>query len=197
MRLLDDEDDFESVAIATSVRDAWRVTAELQPDVALVDYLLPDGDGVAAALELRDLAPGLKVILLSGVLDDALLRSAVEAGCVGFFTKDRTATELVDALRSAGEGETLFTRSTLVRLLREPDPLAAAPADLTPREEEILQLIVEGCSNADIAARLAMSVNTVRNHNQAILRKLGVRSRLEAAAEAVRTGLMAPPKPGR
>jgi DNA-binding NarL/FixJ family response regulator len=196
MRLLDDEADFERVEIAASVADARRMAAELQPDVALVDYLLPDGDGAAAAVELRALVPGMKVILLSGARDDDLLRCAVDAGCVGLFTKDRTATELVDALRAAGAGETLFARSSLVRLLRQPDPVATPPSELTPREREILELLVEGRSNADIAARLAMSVNTVRNHNQAILRKLGVRSRLEAAAEAVRTGLVAPPRPG-
>ena len=198
VRLLDDEDDFEVLDIAGSVDDARRLTAEQHPDVALVDYLLPDGDGATAAIELRGIDPNMKVVLLSGSLDDAmLLRSAVDSGCVGLFTKDRTATELVEALRAAGDGETLFTRSSLVRLLREPDPSATPPGDLTPREHEILVLLVDGCSNADIAARLAMSVNTVRNHNQAILRKLGVRSRLEAAAAAVRTGLVAPPTPGR
>jgi len=198
VRLLDDEDDFEVLDVATSASDARRLAAEQRPDVALVDYLLPDGDGAAAAMELRSLDPGMKVILLSGAVDDAtLLRSAVEAGCVGLFTKDRTATELVEALRAAAQGETLFAQSSLVRLLREPDPSALPAADLTPREREILGLLVEGCSNADIAQRLAMSVNTVRNHNQAILRKLGVRSRLEAAAEAVRTGLVDPPRSGR
>ena len=163
--------------------------------MALVDDLLPDGDGAAVAIELRAIDPTLKVILLSGSLDDARLwRSAVEAGCVGLFTKDRTATELVAALRAAAEGETVFAQSSLVRL-REPDPAALPAGDLTPREHEVLVLLVEGCSNADIGQRLAMSVDTVRNHNQAILRKLGVRTRLEAAAEAVRTGLVAPPRP--
>lgn len=197
VRLLDDEDDFEVLDVAASVTDARRLAAEQHPDVALVDYLLPDGDGAAAAIELRTIDPSMKVILLSGSLDDAmLLRSAVDAGCVGLFTKDRTATELVAALRAAADGETLFAQSALVRLLREPDSAATPPSDLTPREHEILVLLVDGCSNADIAARLTMSVNTVRNHNQAILRKLGARSRLEAAAEAVRTGLVEPPRPG-
>ena len=197
VRLLGDEGDFDRVELATSAADARRAAADVRPDVAVVDYLLPDGDGAAVASALQDLAPGVRVILLSGLLDDALLRAAVESGCAGLFTKDRAASELVAAIRAVGDGATLFAQSQLVRLLREPDPAAVVPSDLTPREREILALIVEGCSNADIAARLHMSVNTVRNHNQAILRKLGVRSRLEAAAEAVRTGLMEPPKAPR
>jgi DNA-binding NarL/FixJ family response regulator len=195
VHLLEHEPDIAVVGVVGSVREAQVVVLDCCPDIVLLDDDLPDGTGADLAVALKRDHPDVKLVMLTGDDDDSLLRTAIESGCVGLFKKTASASELVDALRSVGAGEMLFTPSSLVDLVREPDEALGGAGGLTAREREVLGLLVEGCSNAEIAGRLAMSINTVRNHNQAILRKLGVNSRLEAVAEAVRGGLVPPPGP--
>lgn len=195
VRLLEDEPDIEAVGAVGSVREAQAVAFDRRPDIVLFDTELPDGTGPDVALAVKRDLPDVKLVMLTGDDDESRLRTAIDSGCVGLLKKTISASELVDALRSVGAGEMLFAPSSLVDLVREPGGGLRGTGGLTAREREVLVLLVEGCPNPEIAGRLAMSVNTVRNHNQAILRKLGVNSRLEAVAEAVRRGLVPPPGP--
>jgi DNA-binding NarL/FixJ family response regulator len=189
MRLLGDQDDIEVAGIAATVEEAASATREHHPDVVLLDYFLPDGDGAAACAAVHRASPDSKIVMMSASGDESLVGVALEAGCSSFVTKDRTAQELVDAVRTVSAGNTFFAASSLARLVsttRVQDGAERTP--LTAREREVVQLMVDGSSTADIAAHLGVSVNTVRNHTQSVLRKLGAHSRLEAAATAVRLG---------
>lgn len=198
MRLLGDEDDIEVAGIAATVEEAESAAREHAPDVVLLDYWLPDGDGAVAVEAVRRGSPSSKIVMMSASGEDSLLGVALDVGCSSFVTKDRTAQELVDAVRVVGAGETWFAPSSLVRLVqsaRSPENGVAGP--LTAREREVVQLMVDGVSTAGIARELGVSVNTVRNHTQSVLRKLNAHSRLEAAAAAVRLGLARPPQRAR
>jgi DNA-binding NarL/FixJ family response regulator len=195
MRLLGDEDDIEVAAIAASVEEAEAAAREFAPDVVLLDYWLPDGDGADAVEAVRRASPSSKIVMMSASGEDSLLGVALDVGASSFVTKDRTAQELVDAVRVVGAGDTWFAPSSLVRLVqsaRSPDHGTTGP--LTTREREVVQLMVDGVSTAGIAGELGVSVNTVRNHTQSVLRKLNAHSRLEAAAAAVRLGVARPPQ---
>jgi DNA-binding NarL/FixJ family response regulator len=148
---------------------------------------------VAAVLR-RD-HPGLRMVMLSGYQDEATLRRAVEAGCCGFVSKDSAIDELVNCVRSAHVGNAPISPSLLARLLpglcHDGEHVRAS---VTRRELEVVQLLAEGASNQAIAERLFISLHTVRNHVQRII-KLGVHSKLEAVAVATRVGFVRPPEP--
>ena len=169
------------------------LVARHQPDVVLMDYRLPDGDGVAGAHRVKEVSPQSKVVILTAIEDETVLAAAIEAGCAGFITKTSSVDDLVAAVRQAAAGEAVITPSLLVRLLprlhRREQPTRF---DLTPRELDVLKLLATGLSNAAIAEELSLSVNTVRNHVANLLMKLGVHSKLEALSVAVREGLVAP-----
>jgi len=197
--VLDDEADLEVVARTGSVAEAIEAARELAPDVVLMDYQLPDGNGVTAAERIRRHRPQTKVVMLTAYAEDALLVAAAEAGCSGYLTKDRAVEEVVSAVRAAHAGELLVSSATLAQLLpklraqRRPGAYpgsSPAGAALTARELEVLQLIAEGLSNHAIAERLVLSLNTVRNHVQNVISKLRAHSKLEAVAIAVRTGVI-------
>jgi DNA-binding NarL/FixJ family response regulator len=194
-RLLEDEDDIEVAGIAATVEEAETAARRYSPDVVLLDYWLPDGDGAAAVEAVRRGNPDARIVMMSASGEDSLLGVALDVGCSSFVTKDRTAQELVDAVRVVGAGETWFAPSSLVRLVQSARaPESAGTGPLTAREREVVQLMVDGVSTAGIARELGVSVNTVRNHTQSVLRKLSAHSRLEAAAAAVRLGLARPPQ---
>jgi DNA-binding NarL/FixJ family response regulator len=191
-RVLRDEVDIEVVGKANSCATAVRLAETLQPGVAIVDYLLPDGDGLTAASTLRTVSPGTQVLLLTGLSDDRLATSAIEAGCSGFLTKDKAVHELVSAVRLAHAGGAYLSPEILAALLRRLDRSHRGPGfDLTIREQEVLQLLAAGVGNKDIAGRLDLSFHTIRNHVQNVIVKLGAHSKLEAVAIAAREGLVA------
>jgi DNA-binding NarL/FixJ family response regulator len=192
VRLLGDEAGVHVLGIATTLADARRAVGRERPDVILLDHHLPDGRGVAAVSDLRAAAPGARVVLLTGDADDEVLADALAAGC-SFVTKDMASTELVRALRAAQDGETVVSASVR-STARGPDHAALGRAALTRRELDVLRLAVEGLTNAAIAERLSLSVNTVRNHMQNTITKLGAHSKLEATAIAVRTGIVPSPR---
>lgn len=164
------------------------------PDVVLLDWHLPDADAGAAAEHLRELCPTTQVVVITGSGDDAVLLEAVEAGCSGYVTKDRAVDEVIDAVKSANAGEPVMPASklaSLVRRLRQDDHPSDNP--LTPRENEVLELLAEGLSNDAIADRLVISLHTVRNHVQQIITKLDAHSKLEAVTTAVRRGIVTYP----
>ena len=178
---------------ADTLAGGVSLVARHQPDVVLMDYRLPDGDGVAGAHRVKEVSAQTKVVILTAIEDEAVLAAAIEAGCAGFITKTSSVDDLVAAVRQAAAGEAVITPSLLVRLLprlhRREQPTRF---DLTPRELEVLKLLATGLSNAAIAEELSLSVNTVRNHVANLLMKLGVHSKLEALSVAVREGLVAP-----
>ena len=193
-RLLGDEDDIVVVGIAATGVQARVLLADARAQVMLVDYHLPDVDGVSLARELLDTHDNLGVIVITGADDDQLMVAAIQAGCAEFLTKDRAATDVADAVRSVAAGEAMISPRTLARLLpllgRTEQPLGA---DLTPRERDLLGHMASGLTNSVIAQKMYLSTNTVRNYTQSILSKLGAHSKLEAVSLAVRHGIITYP----
>lgn len=183
--------DIEVVGIAGTARAAREMVETAHPDVVLMDYRLPDGDGVGATGEIKAVIPEVKVVMVTSTDDDAVLVRALEAGCSGFVPKHRPVQELIDAVRAAHAGEALVSPPLLARLLPRLRPTSrGVGSDLTTRELEVLGLLAEGLSNQAVAERLTISLHTVRNHVQNILMKLGAHSKLEAVATAVREGII-------
>ena len=190
-RVLRDEPDIEVVGRAGSCNAAVKLAESLQPGVAIVDYQLPDGDGVTTAGTLRTVSPGTRVLLLTGLSDSRLATSAIEAGCLGFLTKDKAVGELVSAVRLAHAGEAYLSPDVLAALMGRLDRShRGLGSDLTIREQEVLQLLAAGVGNKDMAGELDLSFHTIRNHVQNVIVKLGAHSKLEAVAIAAREGLV-------
>jgi NarL family two-component system response regulator LiaR len=178
-------DDIEVVGGAQSGEEAVSLCDELHPDVVLMDMRLPgEMDGVAATQAIRSRCPRVQVLALSSFHDRDLVQGAMQAGAIGYLVKDASAEELADAIRAAHAGRPTLAAEA-VEALVQPDQ--AAPAlgyDLTVREREVLALLVEGLSNAEIAASMHFSVAAVKYHVSGILSKLGAANRTEAAALA-------------
>ncbi|MGH2785622.1 MAG: response regulator transcription factor [Actinomycetota bacterium] len=185
------EGDIEVVASAGTVEDAWAAVRMHAPDVVLMDYELPDGDGAIATERIKAELPSVQVVMVTSFDDEAVLVRAIEAGCSGFITKHKAIGEVASAVRAASSGEALISPSMLARLLpRLRRKERGVGVDLTPREMEILRYLAAGMSNAAIAERLVLSLHTVRNHVQNVIGKLGAHSKLEAVATAVREGIL-------
>ena len=191
VELVGAEPDLAVVGVEATVAGATDAAARLRPDVVLMDYRLPDGDGVEATRRIREVAPSSAVVMVTSVASENVLLGAIDAGCAAFVLKDSPMQDVIDAARAAGRGESVIAPSLLARLLpRLRRSEAAPPTTLTEREQQVLELLVEGLSSQAIADRLFLSMNTVRNHVQNILVKLGAHSRLEAVATAVKSGLV-------
>jgi DNA-binding NarL/FixJ family response regulator len=190
-RSLGDEPDLEVVGAVTSAPAAMTALEKVGADVVLSDFRLADDDGVSLTRQIADRWPDVAVVMLTASNDEAVLSAALEAGCAGFVTKAESLETVIAAVRAAAVGEAVITPALLARLLPR---LSSRPRgrnpDLTPREREVLTLIVEGGTNQEIADRLVLSRDTVRNHVSSILSKLGVHSKLQAAAAATQRGLV-------
>jgi DNA-binding NarL/FixJ family response regulator len=184
----------EVVATAGTVEAGCAAVRLHSPDVVLMDYELPDGDGATATVRIKQEVPQTQVVMVTSFDDETILIRAIEAGASGFITKHKAIQEVASAVRAAKAGEALISPSMLARLLprlrHNPRGLGA---DLTPRESEVLQLLAEGVSNQQIADKLVLSLHTVRNHVQNVITKLGAHSKLEAVAAAVREGIIRHP----
>ena len=186
-------DDLALVAEAESGEEALRLCGQLQPDVILMDLVLPGIDGAAATRSIRERWPGTQVVALTSFKDQDWVERALRAGAVGYLLKNVSADELALAVRSAHAGRaTLAPEATqaLVRAVQSGGDPARPDADLTPREREVLALLVEGLSNPEIAARLSVSRSTAAGHVSNILGKLGVSNRAEAVSLAIRSKLV-------
>src|SRR4051812_47410548 len=190
-RLLDREPDIEVVGVAETLRAALAAVEAHAPDLVIVDYLLPEGNGVDATREVLAISPASRVLMLTGLADEDVLAAAIEAGCAGFVTKDNALDELLHAVRMVDAGEAYVPPRLLAALLpRFGRAQRGIGSDLSTREREILAMVADGRSNKMIAADLVLSIHTIRNHVQNILVKLQAHSKLEAVAIATREGLL-------
>jgi two-component system, NarL family, response regulator LiaR len=183
--------DIEVVGEAAGGEAALAAAAAASPDVVLMDLLMPDGDGISAIRALAAAAPGARVLVLSSFDDDERVFAAMQAGAAGYLLKDVSPDALADAIRDVRRGRPALHPDVAARLMRRvADPAGAAVEQLTPREREVLQLVVEGYANKQIARRLRITEKTVKTHVSSILQKLGVPDRTAAAVLALRQGLV-------
>ena len=182
--LINDQKDMKVIGHAGSVAESIARSAELEPDLVLIDFRLTDGTGADAAAGIRQVRPDTKLIFLTREDSDAARYAAVEAGASAFIHKSRAAQDVVDAIRTVANGGTLFTPRTIAQLLNNQRESEAQLERLTPREKEVLRLMAEGTSSRDIAGRLGISYTTVRTHIRSLGSKLGVHSKLEAIVKA-------------
>jgi len=181
----------EVIGEAANGAEAVKLAHELQPDVVLMDLLMPEMDGIAATQVIRRESPDVEVLALTSVLEDTSVVGAIRAGAIGYLLKTTDADELCRAIRAAADGQVQLAPEAAARLMREVR-LPESPEALTERETEVLQLIAQGHSNKEIAQTLNVGERTVKSHVSSILGKLGLASRTQAALYAVRTGLVPP-----
>lgn len=182
-------------ATVSSPHEVADVVRRTDPDICLLDVNFPDGEGIEAAHQLRVLAPRTKVVMLSVASDSAVVTAAVAAGVAGFTRKDQSIDGIVGVLQRVERGEVVLdvrSRSAATRPVTGDADVARLLRHLTDRESEVLQRLVDGETTEGIARSLGVTVNTARTHVQKILVKLGVHTRLQAAAMVMNAGLMQP-----
>ena len=181
--------ELEVIGEAANGAEALRLAAELNPDVVLMDLLMPVMDGITAIGEIRAKHPDVEVIALTSVLEDASVVGAIKAGAIGYLLKDTESDELCRAIKAAAQGQVQLSPQAAARLMREvraPD----SPETLTERETDVLRLLATGLANKEIARDLGIGEKTVKTHVSAVLLKLNVRSRTQAALYAAQIGLV-------
>lgn len=191
---LEAQPDFVVVAEADTGTQAVALAAEHTPDVALMDLLMPELDGIEATLQLKRVSPRTQVVVLTSQHDDTHLFPALRAGATSYLLKSVKFDELAEAIRRAARGEATLHPHVATRVLRDLQGVARGPidafAELTVREREVLRRIASGLSNAEIAAEFVISENTVKGYVSNILSKLQLSDRTQAAVYAWREGLM-------
>jgi DNA-binding NarL/FixJ family response regulator len=199
--LLNTQPDFTVVATASDGASAVQSCSELHPDVVLMDVRMPGMDGIEATRRLAEIDPSTPRVLILTTFDlDEYVYDALQAGASGFLLKDSTAERLFDAIRIVAAGEALLapevTRRFIGKFIAERRTTQSAPpknlATLTRRETEVLQLVAQGLSNAEIADRLVITAETVKTHVSRLLNKLGLRDRTQAVIVAYEFGLVVP-----
>jgi two-component system, NarL family, response regulator LiaR len=189
--LLAEEPDIEVVGEAANGREAIALTAEHKPHVVLMDLVMPEMDGITATRRIHQQYPASHVLVLTSFTEDQQVRDAIQAGAIGYLLKDVLKQELLRAIHAAAQGEpTLHPEAQrhLMRQVTTADPPSLLET-LTNRELDVLRLIAQGQSNKEIAARLHLTEGTVKGYVSAILAKLDVADRTQAALYAVRHGL--------
>ncbi len=198
--ILDAKADIEVVGEAGDGGEAARLVAQLAPDVVLMDVRMPDVDGLEATRRIVASGSPARVIVLTTYDVDDSVYAALRAGASGFMLKDVRPAELVEAIRVVAGGDAMLAPSVTRRLLDRfagalPGPAGPSPPDLdelTEREVEVLRLVAQALTNAEIAERLVVSEATVKTHVSSVLRKLGLRDRVQAAVLAYDIGLVRP-----
>jgi DNA-binding NarL/FixJ family response regulator len=197
--LLRSQNDMEVVGECGSVREAIDLSREVKPEVILMDFSLPDGTGLDATRAVLAEAPDTQIIFLTVHDNDERLIAAMRAGAKGYLLKNLSVNKLLASLRALERGEAAISRTMMARILEEfaqstpstspsPSPLVG----LTSREIEVLQELADGITNQEIATRLFISENTVKNHIHNILEKLNLHNRREAIDFARKYGLVSP-----
>ena len=195
--LLGEYGDINVLGVATTVSDAVAKANLLKPDVVVMDYRLPDGDGAEASQKIRTNLPDTAILFLSAESSEAAMMRAIESGASGYVSKAASAEVLVSSIRKAASGEFLLEAATMARLMEQRRKAQQETAEqqklsdeLTPREHDVLRLMARGLDNFDIADELGIGYGTVRGHVRGVLEKLGAHSRLQAVAAARKAGLL-------
>lgn len=190
--LIDSELGMEVVGEAADGAEAVDKARALQPDVILLDLVMPRKDGIAAITEICGADPDARILVLTSYTDDEKVFPAIKAGALGYLLKDSEPHELLQAIRSVHAGEPSLAPTIARKLMRElqqPPDLPLAENPLSEREVQVLRLVAQGLSNREIADRLVVSERTVRAHVSNILNKLHLANRTQAALYAIREGL--------
>jgi len=187
---LEHQEDMEPVGQAGTAAEAVRLTADLAPDIVLLDVTLPGGSGLECLPKLLAANPGVKVLMLSMHEDASYVRAALSAGAAGYVLKDAAYEELVDAIRKVADGQSYVAPALGAKLAVQADP--TTDDELSEREREVLALLARGYTNQEIAARLYVSVRTVESHRAHILNKLRLSSRADLVNYALESGLLRP-----
>jgi DNA-binding NarL/FixJ family response regulator len=188
-----DELGFTVVGEARNGAEAVDLAAAVQPDVVLMDVTMPDIDGVEATRQLKSRLPGTCVIMLTMHADQDILAEAIRAGANGYLVKDCSVDEIALAIDAVVTGETALSprlAASMLAEVRRQDSAGQNDRIITPREEEVLQLIADGCSTPEVAEQLFISQKTVKNHLASIYQKLDARDRTQAVLQAVRMGIV-------
>jgi len=183
-------DDLELAGEAESGEIAIQLCAEVLPDVILMDMIMPGMDGATATRAIRQKFPKIQVVALTSYKEGKLIKSALEAGAIGYLLKDVSADDLVWAIRAAYAGRSTLSPEAAQVMVETANQPPAPGLDLTEREREVLSLMIEGLNNTQIAGRLTISPSTVKSHVSNILTKLGVASRTEAVTLALRNNIL-------
>lgn len=186
---------FDVVAEAGDGAEAVSLAERLAPDVVLMDVSMPNCDGVEACRQMKEISPNSKVVMLTMHMDQETLGAALRAGAIGYLIKDCTTDEIAEAVRMAARGDTVLSpqlAATLLAEVRKMDQPRVQPEEpiITKREEEVLQLIADGCSTPQVAERMYISQKTVKNHLASIYQKLDARDRTQAVLQAMRMGIV-------
>lgn len=187
--LISAEPGYAVVGEAASGPEAVRKVAELQPDIVIMDVRMPDGDGIEACREIRSAYPGTRVLFLTSFNEDESLLGAIMAGASGFLLKQLGTDAVISALDTVSKGGSMLDPAVTGRVLSQMQNMLKPRAKevvLSPQEERILHLIAEGMTNREIAEAMKLSINTVRNYVSNMFDKLGITTRSQAAAYAVR-----------
>jgi NarL family two-component system response regulator LiaR len=189
--LLTLDPELEVAGEASDGAQALRLARELQPDVVLMDMLMPVMNGIEATTAIRRELPDTEVLALTSALDDDIVVGAVRAGAIGYLLKNTDAPDVIRAIKAAAAGQVQLSPEAAGLLMREIHPLAAplGSEPLTERETDVLRLLARGLANKEIARELQIGEKTVKTHVSNILAKLGVQSRTQAALQAGRMGL--------
>jgi DNA-binding NarL/FixJ family response regulator len=197
--ILETREDFEVVGEAADGREAVELARRERPDVILMDVRMPNVDGIEATRRIVDGGSEARIVVLTTFDADEYVYDAIRAGASGFLLKDVRPTDLIEAIRLIADGNALLGPTVTRRLLDRLADVApraevetAAMRSLTVREREILRLLANGLSNAEIAERLYLGETTVKTHVSSVLRKLGVRDRVQAVIVAFDVGLVRP-----
>ena len=181
---------FEVAGEAGDGAEAIEMAAALLPDVVLMDVTMPVLDGIEATRRIRERVPEVRVVMLTMHADDATMAHAIRVGADGYLVKDCSTDEIADTLRQVASGDTTVSREVAVSMLREVSAGSDSEEIMSPREEEVLQLIADGCSSPEVAERLFISQKTVKNHLASIYQKLDARDRTQAVLRALRMGIV-------
>jgi two-component system, NarL family, response regulator NreC len=191
--LLKTEEDLQVVDEAADGDTALRLASRLRPDIVLLDLSMPGPGGIEVTRKLKEMLPATRVLILTVHEDETLLREALKAGASGYIIKRAVESELISAIRAVSRGEIYVHPAMTKWLLKESTPVAPKkrdPAALTPREIEVLRLIVQGHTNSQIAEVLRLSVRTVESHRANLMGKLGLQSRVELVRYALKNKLL-------
>ncbi len=194
-RILQSDPDIKVIGIANNGQQALDLINHQTPDIVLMDLQMPIMNGVQAIRQLRKTHPDLPVLVLTTYMDDKWLFDAIRAGATGYLLKDRPRHELLEAIKGMVSGEAYLDPSVAKKVLNQvasaPEPIQFDESiEISERERDILTLLVEGLSNAEIAQRLFLSEGTVRNYLSSLFVKLEVSDRTQAVVVALRRGLV-------